>query len=153
MWSLLITSRNPFFKGKLPTCQLMYGWCVVCLGGGGTLADPSGGVPWLVHLGGYPGWSIQGGPLPCSLLGGYPGWSIWGVPWLVHPEGGGGPLPCSVLGGVHFHVHFWGNPMWPIGRSKGCCQCVPPLGSRFFPFDIQILRNIAALGVGAPLQG
>ena len=29
------TSRNPFFKGKPPACQLKYGRCVVCLEGGG----------------------------------------------------------------------------------------------------------------------
>ena len=69
-----------FFKGKLPTCQLMYGQCVVCLGGWGTqLVHPEGGTP--------AGPSRGGGPLPCSLPG--------------------GPLPCSLLG-VHFCVHFWG---------------------------------------------
>ena len=28
-----------------------------------------------------------------------------------------------------------------------------PQGSRFFHFDIQIFRNVAASGVGAPLRG
>ena len=29
----------------------------------------------------------------------------------------------------------------------------PPQGTRFFRFDIQILRNVAASGVHAPLRG
>ena len=36
------------------------------------------------------------------------------------------------------------------GGAAGTC---PPQGSRFFRFDIQIFRNVAALGVGAPLRG
>ena len=58
-----ITSRNPFFKGKPPTCQLMYGRGVVCWGVPWLVHPGERGVPWLVHPKG-------GGPLPCSLLGG-----------------------------------------------------------------------------------
>ena len=37
---------------------------------------------------------------------------------------------------------------WRIqGGTTGTC---PPSGSRFFHFDIQIFRNVAASGVGAP---
>ena len=32
----------------------------------------------------------------------------------------------------------------------GHCWHVPPYGSRFFRFDIQIFQNVAASGVGAP---
>ena len=32
----------------------------------------------------------------------------------------------------------------------GAAGARPPQGSRFFRFDIQILRNVAASGVGAP---
>ena len=82
-YSTCKTSRNPFFKGKLPACQLMYGRCVVCSGGG------------------YPGWSIQrGGPLLCSLLGGPLPCSLLG-----------GSTSMFTSGGVHFHVHFQGGPM------------------------------------------
>ena len=35
----------------------------------------------------------------------------------------------------------------PGGSAAGAC---PPYGSRFFRFDIQIFRNVAASGVGAP---
>ena len=35
-----------------------------------------------------------------------------------------------------------------IGGSRGA----PPQGSRFFRFDIQMFRNVAASGVGAPLR-
>ena len=58
-------------------------------------------------------------------------------------------LFCINLGGggrVHFRVHFWGESQWRI-------QGAPPAhphGSRFFRFDIQIFRNVAASGVGAP---
>ena len=38
-----------------------------------------------------------------------------------------------------------------IGGSRGRCQRAPP-GSRFFHFDIQILQNVAASGVGAPAR-
>ena len=34
----------------------------------------------------------------------------------------------------------------------GHTQRTPPQGTQFFHFDIQILRNIAALGVHAPLR-
>ena len=52
------TSRNTFFKGKPPACQLMYGRCVVCLGrstsvttsGGSTSMFTSGGVHFHVHF-------------------------------------------------------------------------------------------------------
>ena len=77
------TSRNPFIKGKPPACQLMYGRCVVCLGGGGTLPGPSRG-------------------------GGDPGWSIGGESTSVFTSRGG-PFACSLLGGVHFRVHFGGG--------------------------------------------
>ena len=128
----LQTSRNPFFKGKPPTCQLMYGRCVVCLGGG-TPASPSwgGGVPQLVHQeGGTPAGPSRGGPLLCSLLGGGGHFHVhfWkGGPLPCSLLGrstsvltsGGGPLPCSLLEGgstsmftsgeVHFCVDFWGG--------------------------------------------
>ena len=116
-----VTSRNPFFKGKLPACQLMYGRCVVCLEGGypswpileggtpagpsrgGTPAGPSrsGGVHFRVHFWGCPlPCSLLGGPLLCSLPG--------GVLQLVHPEEGSTSMFTS--GGVHFCVHFGGVP-------------------------------------------
>ena len=68
--NILPNSRKLFFKGKPPACQLMYGRCVVCPGGGGTLAGPLGGtlaglsrgVDFHIHF-----W---GGPLPCSFPGG-----------------------------------------------------------------------------------
>ena len=66
------TSRNPFFKEKLPACQLMYGQCVVSWGGG---------VPQLVYLGGgYPSWSIQGGVHFCV--------HFWGESTSVFTSGG-----------------------------------------------------------------
>ena len=36
------------------------------------------------------------------------------------------------------------------GGAAGACPPPPPHGSRFFRFDIQIFRNVAASGVGAP---
>ena len=36
------------------------------------------------------------------------------------------------------------------GGAAGTCP--PPHGSRFFRFDIQIFRNVAASGVGAPYE-
>ena len=36
------------------------------------------------------------------------------------------------------------------GGSRGRRRRAPPYGSRFFRFDIQIFRNIAASGVGTP---
>ena len=38
----------------------------------------------------------------------------------------------------------------PIGGFRGGAPGVRPLRARFFRFDIQILRNVAALGVHAP---
>ena len=35
----------------------------------------------------------------------------------------------------------------------GAAGARPPYGSRFFRFDIQIFRNVAASGVGAPPRG
>ena len=42
-------------------------------------------------------------------------------------------------------THHW--------RIQGAPPARAPQGSRFFCFDIQILRNVATSGVGAPLRG
>ena len=57
----------------------------------------------------------------------------------------GHPIEGYTLSGA-FIVFQW--------RIQGGCRWhAPPKGSRFFRFDIQILRNVATSGVGAPLRG
>ena len=93
-----------------------------------------------------------------------------GVPCLDVPF----PLPhsskrkiLSIIGNTTLmdvnHL-MWKKPQGPLGRelestpnpphhsggSRGCHQCMPPYGSRFFHFDIQIFWNVATSGVGAP---
>ena len=122
------TSRNPFFKGKLPACQLKYGRCVVCPGGG------------------YPSWSIQRGGTPAdpSRGGGTPaGPSRGGVPWstsvmttsMMTTSGGSTSMTTSRGVQVHFHDHFQGGyPSWsiqggtPADPSRGVPQLVHPEG-------------------------
>ena len=53
----------------------------------------------------------------------------------------------------HFSLHFI-NVHLAVADSGGVPPAhAPPEGSRFFRFDIQNFRNVAASGVGAPLRG
>ena len=47
-----------------------------------------------------------------------------------------------VVHSVQENIRHW--------RIQGGAASMPPQGSRFFRSDIQILRNVAASGVGAP---
>ena len=44
---------------------------------------------------------------------------------------------------------YWSTTI-PLADQGGAAGTRPPQESRFFRFDIQILRNVAASGVGAP---
>ena len=149
----ILTSRNPFFKGKPPTCQLMYSrWQMADVWS----VQKGGGVPWSTSMS-----TSMGVPLPWPLPGGYPGplpWPLWGggypgplpwqlpggVPWSTSMTTSGGypgPLPWPLLGGGGYPGPFpwpllggggypgplpWpllGGPMWPIPQCSSCYLC------------------------------